>query len=67
MAIKEEFEIFISKNGEMRVNAKGFNGQTCKLPLEKIRAALKAEQSMIEHSEEYYKVTTEVEAKIKEK
>ena len=67
MAIKEEFEIIISKNGEMRIQAKGFTGQTCKLPLEDLKVVLKAQDSRIEHTEEYYRESTHVESKIKEK
>ncbi len=67
MAIKEEFEIRISKEGELKVVAKGFRGAECEVPLKKIQKILNAETARIEHTEEFSKITGEVEAKIKKK
>ena len=67
MAIKEEFEIRISKSGEMKIVAKGFGGTECEIPLKKLRELLNAENAMIEHTDEFYRVTGTVDAKVKEK
>jgi len=66
MAIKEEFEIRISPDGEMKIVAKGFSGKECEIPLEKIQQALKAEGQRIEHTDEYFKDSSTVDAKIRE-
>ena len=67
MAIKEEFEIRISKDGEMKIVAKGFAGRECEVPLKNMQKVLGAEGARIEHTEEFYKQTTKVDAKVKEK
>lgn len=66
MAVKEEFEIRISKNGEIKIIAKGFSGKECEIPLEKIRKLLDEHGlGKIEHSSEFYKTTETVDTKIK--
>jgi hypothetical protein len=68
MAIKEEFEIRISKNGEVKIIAKGFSGTECEVPLKTLQKATDEEgQSRIEHTEEFYDVKSSVEAKVKDK
>ncbi|HEX9745652.1 MAG TPA: DUF2997 domain-containing protein [bacterium] len=66
MAIKEEFEIRISKNGEIKITARGFSGQACDIPLHKLKQLIDENGiSTIQHTDEYYKVTDTVDTKIK--
>jgi hypothetical protein len=65
MAIKEEFEIRISKDGELKIVAKGFSGTECEVPLKKMQKILGAENSRIEHNEEYYKIEQNLDTKVK--
>ena len=68
MAIKEEFEIFISKDGEMRVVAKGYTGNECMQPLKNIQKTLNAEETEIHsHVEGRRSVDTSVDAKVRKK
>jgi len=67
MAIKEEFEIRISKDGELKIVAKGFAGKECEIPLKELRKVLEAHDAAIVHSDEYHRVTGKLDAKVKEK
>jgi len=65
MAIKEEFEIRISKDGEMRIVAKGFSGKECEVPLKDFQKTIGAEDARIEHTEEFYRIEQNLDAKVK--
>jgi hypothetical protein len=67
MATKEEFEIRISRDGEMKIVAKGFTGRECEVPLKSMQKIVGAEGTRIEHTEEFYKETATVDAKVKDK
>jgi len=68
MAIKEEFEIYIDKDGNMRVVAKGYRGNECMEPLKRIQKVLDAEKVEIQsHVEGRTSMETRVDAKIKGK
>jgi hypothetical protein len=40
MVIKEEFEILISKDGRLKITAKGFKGNQCQQPLKQMKNLL---------------------------
>ncbi len=65
MAIKEEFEIRISKEGELKIVAKGFAGKECEIPLKAMQKILNAEKALIEHTQEYYQIEQNIDAKVK--
>ncbi len=68
MAIKEEFEIYIDKDGKMRVIAKGYRGSECMDPLKNMQKTLNAEDATIEsHVEGRRSTETKVDAKVKGK
>ena len=68
MAVKEEFEILIDKDGALHITAKGFRGRECEIPLRKLQELLKADPN-IQFTEEYRRAMekSEVETKVKEK
>ena len=68
MAIKEEFEILIDKEGGVRAVAKGFAGRECEIPLKKLIQMLGTEAN-IQFNEEYRKALESlgIETKVKEK
>jgi hypothetical protein len=37
MVMKEEFEIIISKDGKIKITAKGFKGNQCQQPLKQMK------------------------------
>jgi len=67
MALKEEFEIIIDKDGKMQILAKGFQGKECAVPLKKVQEVLNVEAE-ISWTREYYetKETTGLETKVKD-
>ena len=66
MAVKEEYEIYISKDGEVKVIAKGFDGKTCEIPMSKLKKILdEAGLSKTVWDNEYYKTMGTVDAKVK--
>jgi hypothetical protein len=70
MAVKEEFEIIISKDGGIQVIAKGFQGRECEIPLKNVLKTLGFdEESALQFTEEYRRAmsSSDVEAKIKDK
>jgi len=68
MAIKEEFEILIDKEGGVRAVAKGFAGRECEIPLKKLIQML-GTVANIQFNEEYRKALEAlgIETKVKEK
>jgi hypothetical protein len=68
MAIKEEFEILIDKEGGVRLTAKGFQGRECEVPLKKLQQLL-AGDSSIQFTDEYRRAleSAGVETKVKDK
>lgn len=66
MAIKEEFEIRISKDGELKIVAKGFSGNECSIPLKDFMKILKID-GRIEHTEDFYNIARTVDTKVEKK
>ena len=48
MVMKEEFEIIISKDGKVKITAKGFKGNQCQQPLKKMKNALSPDGRVLE-------------------
>jgi hypothetical protein len=70
MAIKEEFEIIINKDGGIQVVAKGFQGRECEIPLKNMLKTLGFdEEAALQFTEEYRRALSsgDVETKIKDK
>ena len=68
MAIKEEFEIRIDKDGNAKIIGKGFSGRECEIPLERLRELLGKDKNLrIEHTQEFYKVEEKQDTKTKKK
>ncbi len=66
MAVKEEFEIRVSKDGEIRIVARGFSGKECEIPLKELLKKLGVDGKVnIEHTEEWHRITSEVKSKVK--
>jgi hypothetical protein len=48
MVIKEEFEILISKDGRLKITAKGFKGNKCEIPLKRLMQLIAADSRILE-------------------
>ncbi|MCI0482376.1 MAG: DUF2997 domain-containing protein [Candidatus Dadabacteria bacterium] len=46
--MKEEFEIIISKDGRIKITARGFKGNQCQQPLKKIKSMLSPDGTVLE-------------------
>jgi hypothetical protein len=68
MAVKEEFEIVIDKEGALRAMAKGFSGRECEIPLKRLIEMLGIETG-IQFNDEYRRASecTDIETKVKDK
>jgi hypothetical protein len=68
MAVKEEFEIVIDKEGALKAIAKGFAGRECEIPLKRLIEMLGVDTS-IQFGDEYRRASecTDVETKVKDK
>jgi hypothetical protein len=68
MAVKEEFEIVIDKEGGLRALAKGFAGKECEIPLKRLIQMLGQEAGIL-FNEEYRNACNKlgIETKVKDK
>ena len=59
--MKEEFEIIISKDGKLKMTARGFKGKRCEKPLAELKQLIAPESPIIEEGKtwEYYQVEVE--------
>ncbi len=62
MVMKEEFEILISKDGELKMTARGFKGKQCEKPLMNLKNLLAPGSPVMEEGKTWEYFQTEVEA-----
>ena len=67
MVMKEEFEILISKDGKMKMTARGFKGKQCEKPLQQLKQLLAPDSPVLEqgHTWEYYLAEEDVTESLK--
>ena len=67
MVMKEEFEILISKDGQLKMIARGFKGKKCEAPLHKLKQLLAPDSPILEQGKtwEYYLAEEEVSETLK--
>ena len=67
MVIKEEFEILISKDGKLKMTARGFKGKKCEQPLQQLKHLLAPDSPILEQGRtwEYYLAEEDVTESLK--
>jgi len=67
MVVKEEFEILISKDGKLKITAKGFKGNRCEIPLRRLIQLIASGTPILEEGKtwEYHLTDTEASESLK--
>jgi len=62
MVLKEEFEILISKDGKLKITAKGFKGAKCEIPLRRLMQLIAGDARILEEGKTWEYYLSEIEA-----